>query len=364
LRSGLTRVLIPREHFGIPDSEITLGEALRQRGYRTACIGKWHLGDRPQYRPNRHGFDYFYGLLYSNDMTLPVLGWPPIKLFRNGDVIESPVKQSTLTRRLRNEALEFIEANKSNPFLLYLAHTMPHLPCSTSPEFAGQSRQGCYGDAVQEIDEAMGEILGALARHGLEDNTLVVFSSDNGPAVAIQGPGGSTGGLRGGKGSTWEGGVRVPCVVRWPQHIPGGSVLPGVSCLMDLFATAVALAGVQLPSGYAVDGLNLMPFLEGRSGSPRSRYCYYHADRLFAVRLENWKAHFWKAAAGKKGRYTTAVRCEPPELYDLKEDAAESRDLSGKQPEVVARLTRLAGEVNGSIVAGRLPPPHWRSLLP
>ncbi|MGH9632811.1 MAG: sulfatase family protein, partial [Bryobacteraceae bacterium] len=242
LRSGLTRVLGPREHFGIPDSEITLAEALKQRGYRTACIGKWHLGDRPPYRPNRHGFEHFYGLLYSNDMMLPIVEWPPIKLFNDRTVIESPVEQSSLTQRFTGEAIRFIDANKDNPFFLYLPYTMPHLPWSASANFVGKSAHGLYGDMVEEIDWSAGEVLKALARNGVDKDTVVVFLSDNGPELITPAPGGSAGPFRGGKGSTWEGGVRVPCIIRWPGTVPNGVERDGICSTMDLFATFTQIA--------------------------------------------------------------------------------------------------------------------------
>jgi arylsulfatase A-like enzyme len=364
VRSGLTRVLIPGEHFGIPASEITMAEALKQRGYRTACIGKWHLGNKPPYRPNLHGFDYFYGLHYSNDMTLPLIHWPTLRLFRNQNVIEAPVQQSTLTERFTGEAVRFIQTNREDRFLLYLAYTMPHLPWSTSARFAGTSRYGAYGDAVEEIDWSVGEIVRTLSRNGLEKNTLVFFLSDNGPEPVTPGPGGSAGPLRGGKGSTWEGGVRVPCIARWPDRIPAGSVRPGIACLMDLYATILEWADADVPAEYIVDGRSLIPYLQGESESPRDTYCYYHRKKLFAVRSGEWKLHFNKLQAGKKGAYIDPVACRPPELYNLDQDPGETRDCHRDHPGVVARLTRLAGEFESSFAPGRRSPPRWRSVLP
>jgi arylsulfatase A-like enzyme len=364
VRSGLTRVLIPREQFGMPDSEITLPEALGERGYRTSCIGKWHLGDRRRHLPTRHGFERFYGLLYSNDMTLPVVHWPPIKLFRDEKPVESPVKQSMLTQRFTSEALRFFEASKDEPFLLYLAYTMPHLPWSASEQFAGKSNYGRYGDAVEEIDASVGELLKGLKRLGLDENTLVVFCSDNGPELVTPGPGGSTGGLRGGKGSTWEGGVRVPCVVRWPGRVPAGRVERGISSLMDLFTTCVGLAGAQLPHDHVLDGLDLAPFLEGKSASPRSYICHYRGRQLFAIRLGEWKLHFRKVVQGRRGRIKDTVPCEPLELYNLEADPEEARQVAGGHSDIVARLTDLAGEHQKYVAAGRPAPPPWRSLLP
>lgn len=364
IRSGLTRVLVPTEHFGIPDAEVTLAEALKVQGYRTACIGKWHLGNRPPYRPTKHGFDHFYGLLYSNDMTLPVVHWPPIKLFRGDRPVESPVEQRTLTARLTAEALRFIAGSRSDPFLMYVPYTMPHLPWTASSDFAGKSAYGAYGDAVEEIDWSVGEILKALARHGLDEDTVVIFLSDNGPEVATPRPGGSTGGLRGGKGATWEGGVRVPCVIRWPGQVPAGIVRPGITCIMDLFATALELARVDVPRDHAVDGRNLMPFLKGEAPPPHSEHYYYRGKRLFAVRSGAWKLHLWRMQTGKHGKYRRAVMCDSPELYNLEKDPGERQDVAGKNHDLVARLRRLAADFEGAMEPGKPPPPQWRSVLP
>jgi arylsulfatase A-like enzyme len=364
VRSGLTRVLIPNEHYGIPGSEITLPECLQRNGYRSACIGKWHLGNRLPYRPMQHGFDEFYGLLYSNDMTLPLVKWPPVKLFHGGRVIESPVRQSTLTQRLTGEAMRFIQENRQNPFLLYLPYTMPHLPWSASPQFAGKSAYGPYGDAVEEIDWGVGQILSELARHGLEEDTMVAFLSDNGPELQVPAPGGSAGGLRGGKGSTWEGGVRVPCVVRWPGRVAAGKVRPGIAGVADLFTTYVHAGGGELPRDHVVDGRNLLPFLEGKSESPHQDHYYFLGRNLAAVRSDEWKMHLFKREQRRKGGYRDPVPCNPPELYNLARDPGETRNLYGEHPEIVDRLFNVAGQLQRSIVAGPVPPPYWRSLFP
>jgi arylsulfatase A-like enzyme len=363
LRSGLTRVLIPRENFGIPDSEITLAEALKTAGYSTACIGKWHLGDRLRHRPNRHGFDYFYGLLYSHDMTLPLVHWPPVRLFRNDTPIESPAKLPSLTQRLTQEAVDFIENNRDKPFLLYLPYTMPHLPWSASSGFAGKSEYGPYGDAVEEIDWSVGNVVECLSRHGLEKDTVVVFASDNGPELATPAPGGSTGGLRGGKGSAWEGGVRVPCIVRWPDRVPAGSVSSGLSCVMDLFATFTHLAGAHVPEEVAIDGLDLSEFLQGRYESPRTALCHFRNGRLFAVRDGPWKLHLMKVERGRKGGLKEPVICNPPELYNLNDDPQESRDLAAEYPGLAEQFEHLGQSYLRAIGAGERAPRHLRSLL-
>jgi arylsulfatase A-like enzyme len=366
LRSGLTRVLAPREHFGLPDTEITLGQALEKCGYATACIGKWHLGDMPRYAPNRHGFEYFYGLHYSNDMTLPIVDWPPVRLYRNEEVIESPVHQSTLTQRYTEEAIGFIDRNKAKPFFLYLPYTMPHIPLAASANFRGKSAYGLYGDAVEEIDWSAGRILTALKDRGLDENTIVIFTSDNGPAIRTEfvAHAGSAGPFRGGKGTTWEGGTRVPFIARWPGHVPAGLKLDGIASLMDVFPTFVDLAHGALPSDRVIDGKPLTDFLEGKSQSPRDKFFYYSGRRLFAVREDEWKLHFIKRKRGPKGHLSAAVYCHPPELYNLTTDPGETHDVVAEHPDVVERLSEAALDFQEKMKPGKLPPPYWKTFLP
>ena len=366
LRSGLTRVLAPREHFGLSDTEITLGQALEKRGYATACIGKWHLGDMPRYTPNRHGFQYFYGLHYSNDMTLPVVDWPPVRLFRNEKVIESPAHQSTLTKRYTEEAIGFIDRNKNRPFFLYLPYTMPHIPLAASTDFRGKSAYGLYGDAVDEIDWSVGQILTSLKTLGIDQNTITVFTSDNGPAIRTElvARAGSAGAFRGGKGTTWEGGTRVPCIVRWPGHVPSGLKLNGIASLMDIFPTFIELANGALPSDRVIDGKSLVPFLEGKAPSPEREFFYYSGRRLFAVRDAEWKLHFIERKRGPKGHLSTPVYCHPPQLYNLLKDPEERQELASEHPEIVERLSRIALDFQATMMPGKLPPPFWKTFLP
>jgi arylsulfatase A len=365
LRSGLTRVLIPREHFGIPDAEITLAETLREAGYRTSCIGKWHLGDAPRYRPNRHGFDYFYGILYSHDMTLPVFRWPPVKLFRNEVPVESPIVQKTMTQRFTTEAIRFIRDNKDAPFFLYMAYTMPHLPWIASEQFLHKSAYGLYGDVVEEIDWSVGQIMNQLRALGLDEDTFILFTSDNGPEHATAQPGGSTRGLRGAKGTCWEGGVRVPCVVRWKGRLPA-SAPEGICSLMDFYPTICNAVGLPLAKDLTLDGLNLLPFLAGFVPCPRTAFAYYHQGLLYALRSEDWKVHFLKVPVSSMPgtRFRNPVACKPPELYNLASDRAETENVAREHPDVVERLTALAAEYRASIAAGRPTPSRLRSLLP
>ena len=353
-RSGMTRVLVPKEKWGLPVSEITLAEALEQQGYTTACIGKWHLGGRRPYRPGKHGFDSFFGVLYSNDMSLlPLLKWPRLELWRDGKVVESPARVETLTRQYTAEAVAFIGRNRDRPFFLYLPHTMPHTPVKPSPEFRGKSRHGPYGDVVEELDQSTGQVLDALRRHGIEDNTLVIFTSDNGPWIAGSNKkrikGGSAGPLRGAKNTTWEGGMRVPFLARWPGRLSAGAVRGGIATLMDLFTTAIELAGGKAPGDRVIDGKNILPMLEGKQSSPHETLYYYFHGQVFAVRSGDWKLHFYKRQLKPNGRPRDPEPCNPPELYDLARDSGERDNVAAKHPEVVARLTKMAQKFDAAI---------------
>ncbi len=299
IRSGMVRVLFPGEEFGIPESELTLGDMMRKRGYTTACIGKWHLGDQPQHHPRRHGFDHYYGLLYSNDMDgryLPKYPWPyPPSLWRNEEKIETPVVQETMTERYTAEAIKFIKDNKRKPFFLYLPHSMTHWPWQASARFRGKSRYGIFGDAVEEVDWSTGEILKSLRENGLDENTLVIFTSDNGGGRGRPGDS-SCGRLRGGKGSTWEGGFREPFVARWPGKIPAGAVSAEIACTMDLFTTFLRLANAEPPADRPIDGVDVWCALTG-GASPRKEFLFYSSNwdslaKAMAIRSGPWKLHF------------------------------------------------------------------------
>ena len=354
IRSGLVRVLQASENFGIPDSETTLGEALKPLGYTTALIGKWHLGSRPRFRPNRHGFDFYYGLLYSNDMTMEPPNLRRLRLYRNQTPIEWPVHQDTLTRRYTEQAVAFIEANRTKPFFLCLAHTMPHVPLHASEQFRGRSSAGLYGDAVEEIDWSTGQLLAALQRLSLDENTLVVFTSDNGPAVKLKQRGGSAGPFRGGKGTTWEGGIRVPMVARWPGAIPTGTVRHGIASLMDIFPTFVKLGGGELPKDRTFDGSDIFPMLTGDGTSPHEEIYDYFGAHVCAVRWRNWKLHLRAIIQATMSRRSEKLKS--PELYDLDADPSESKNVAASQPEVVARLSAMVERFTAGVKPGKLPP--------
>ena len=366
-RSGLVRVLLPKEKWGIPASEITLAEALQEEGYATACIGKWHLGGRKPFRPNKHGFDYFFGLLFSNDMgLLPVLKWPRLELLRNDKAIESPAKVKTLTRRYTEEAVSYIERHREEPFFLYVSYTMPHAPLRPSDEFQGKSDFGDYGDVVEEIDWSAGQILQALNDNGLDDETLVVFTSDNGPWTwggnQKRQTRGSPGPLRGVKGTTWEGGMRVPFVARWPGRLPAGLVRGGISVMTDLFTTLIELAGGEIPSDRDIDGKNIMAMLEGDAGSPHLELYYYFRKRIFAVRSGEWKLHLLKRVVGPGGRPGDPIRLKKPELYNLVNDPEESRDVAALHPGIVEQLSGRGQSFQASVKPVLKLPGLWRSI--
>jgi arylsulfatase A len=341
-------VLMPRSTGGLPTNEITIASALKTKGYVTGAIGKWHLGHLPQFLPTHHGFDSFYGLRWSNDqepakgippnasMSLhPKLEWWRDALLRDDKIIEQPTDLSTLTLRYTKEAVAFIKHNKGHHFFLYFAHSYPHVPLFASRNFQNASLRGLYGDVVEELDWSVGQVLDALKQSGLEKNTLVFFTSDNGPWLVKDLAGGSAGPLRGGKGSTWEGGMREPGIAYWPGKIKPGVVNHEMACSMDLFNTALTLAGVSIPNDRLMDGVDMTPMLLGRGPSRRNLMFYYRTDQLYAVRKGPYKLHLVTAMG-----YST----EPPQghstpvLFQLENDPGERFDVAAEHPDVVADI--------------------------
>ena len=350
LRSGMAgarRVLFPNSKGGLPPAEVTLAEAMKGVGYATAHIGKWHLGLHAGSRPLDQGFDEAFGLPYSNDMdgraglpqgasgspTPPGDGWN-VPLLRNSKVVERPADQTTLTRRYTEQAVKFIRAQKSGPFFLYFAHTFPHVPMFASPAFKGQSRAGIYGDAVEELDCSVGEVLAVLRAESLAENTLVVFSSDNGPWLIMGNQGGSAGLLRDGKGSTWEGGMRVPGIAWMPGKIAPG-VTTQMASVLDLYPTALALAGAAAPKDTGLDGTDLGPVLFERKPLPERPFFYYRGERLFACRFGEWKAHFQTQTGYGQPKPEPH---EPPLLFHLGLDPSEQRNVAADHADVLARI--------------------------
>ncbi len=327
-------VLFPGHAVGLHPNEITFARLLQDASYATKLVGKWHCGDQPPFLPTAHGFDSYYGLPYSNDMGLqrPAKNrpTPPLPLMRDSEVIQQQPDQSGLTERYVEEAVRFIREPRKRPFFLYFAHLYVHTPLFVQEAFARQSRNGAYGAAVACIDWAAGVLMHELKRQGIDDNTLIVFTSDNGA-----GKPGSNAPLRGGKGSTWEGGMRLPCIMRWPGRIPAGSICAEIATAMDFYPTLAALGGAEIPTDRIIDGKDIrsLIFSGGRSKSPHDAFFYYMCNRLEAVRRGRWKLHVGK----KVGQdYRTIA-----ELYDLEADPGESNNLYDRQPKVVAELAGL-----------------------
>lgn len=329
----LSNVLTFQDKTGLPVDETTVASALKARGYATACIGKWHLGHLAPHRPIDHGFDYYFGIPYSNDMK-------PSILMKMGEVIEEPVKQETLTLRYTQEAVKFIEQSKGKPFFIYLPHNMPHIPLFASEKFKGRSAAGAYGDTIEELDWSVGEILSTLKRLGVDRDTLVIFSSDNGPWFE-----GSPGSLRGRKGWTHDGGVRVPFIARWPGKIRAGGVSDEPVATIDIFQTALALVGERNPASASklpLDGKDASAFLLGRQRkSPENLYLFFDKEFLQTARFGRWKIH---VARWNIPRYTAASaqqknnRLARPELFDMTIDPGESFNVAARYPEVARDL--------------------------
>jgi arylsulfatase A-like enzyme len=325
MRIGFTfGALWPGISRGLHPDEITIADLLKRQGYATTCIGKWHVGGphRP-YMPTSRGFDSFFGMVASND-------YPRTPLYRGLEVIEKKPDQSLLTQRYTQEAIQFIKANRKRSFFLYLPHTMPHVPLSASEKFRGKSKRGPYGDAVEEIDWSTGEILKTLKDIGVDDNTLVVFTSDNGPWLSKGRDGGSAAPWVGGKFKFTEGGQRVPCVMRWPGTIPAGRVCSEVASAMDFFVTFAALAGAKLPDDRVIDGKDIRPLMTARSGAV-SPYAacgfFYHHKRFRPVRRGKWKyADVWGS----------------DRLFDLSTLEHEKKNLAKAHPEIAAELKALS----------------------
>jgi len=378
IRSGMCgdtrRVVFPNSAGGLPADEITLAEALQERGYATACIGKWHLGHLPQYLPTENGFDEYLGLPYSNDMDrVPDLGpkgraafdhplskyWN-VPLMRGTEIIERPADQTTLTKRYTEAAVAFIQAHKDQPFFVYVPHTMVHVPLFRSQRFEDVSARGLYGDCLEEVDWSVGRILDTLRELQLDRNTLVWFSSDNGPWLTYGDQGGSAGLLRDGKGSTWEGGMRVPGIAWWPGRIAPETVSQELASTLDVLPTCVTLAGGTAPKDRPIDGYDLSPVLFGTGEPPRNEMFYYRGRRLMAARLGPWKAHFvTQDAYGPNSKQPTEHN--PPLLYQLDHDPSESRDVADVNPAVIADIRALVDRHTSSFVP---PPSQLEATLP
>ena len=363
--SDKIRVLFPNSVHGLPASEITLAEQLKTAGYKTACIGKWHLGHREQYLPTNHGFDYYYGIPYSNDMDkVPgehyreyYLEEGAIKtenfnvpLIRNTEIIERPADQNTITKRYSEEAVNFIKENKDVPFFIYLAHNLPHIPLFASSEFLGKSERGLYGDVVEEIDHGVGQIVATLKAEGLDEHTIVVFTSDNGPWLPFKTHGGSAGLLRAGKGSTWEGGMREPCIFWGPGRVKP-AVVADLGTTMDLFTTFSKMAGVPIPDDRIMDGMDLSPVLSGNGPGPRNKMFFYRGTSIYAARLGDYKLHY--ITQGAYGMHGEKEVHDPPLLFNLSHDPSEQYNIAGDHPGIIAQINKMVKEHQADLVMGK-----------
>lgn len=360
-RIGILGALGPTAKHGINADEVTLAEICKQKGYATAIFGKWHLGHHPEFLPTRHGFDEYFGLPYSNDM------WPlhptnkkfPVLPLIEGEKVVNPdvghAEQEQLTTWYTEHAVDFIKRHKDQPFFLYVPHAMMHVPIYVSEKFRGKSGQGLYGDVIMEIDWSVGQILGALEAAGVDDNTLVIFTSDNGPWLSYGEHGGSAGELREGKGTTFEGGVREPTLMRFPGRIPAGAVCDEPLMTIDILPTVAHLIGAKLPD-HKIDGLNAWEVISGTPGSKsphEALFFYYHGNDLEGVRSGDWKLYFphnYRTLAGREGgKGGTPTPYENGktglELYNLKNDPSERTNVADKHPQVVKRLQKLADQM-------------------
>lgn len=381
-RVGQLRVLFPHTVVGLNPKEVNIANMLKGRGYATACFGKWHLGHQKKFLPTSQGFDEYYGIPYSNDMGTArqivysdKCNWREgvtkekvekafadpkgkgyrgfknkVPLMRNTECVEFPADQTTLTKRYTEEAVKFITKNKSNPFFLYLPHTMPHIPLFASEKFKGTSARGLYGDVIEEMDWSVGQILKTLKKLGLDDNTLVVYTSDNGPWLSFKEHGGCALPLRDGKFTAYEGGMREPCVMRWPGKIPAATECSEVCGTIDLLPTIARLSGGAVETKEIIDGKDIWPLMSGKKGavSPHEVYYYYKSSssQLAALRKGKWKMHLPKTKRirkkDKNGKRKVTEAKVGVELYDLSIDISESKNVASSNPQVVKELTGIA----------------------
>ncbi len=357
-RIGIHNALGPGSPVGINASEMTIAEMLQNTGYKTAIFGKWHLGDSPKFLPTRHGFDEFFGIPYSNDMWPyhpqqgTVFNFGPLPLYENEKVLDTLTDQSQLTTQITERSVDFINRNKNNPFFLYVPHPQPHVPLYVSDKFKGKSKRGLYGDVIMEIDWSVGEILKALKTNGLDENTLVMFTSDNGPWLAYGNHAGSALPFREGKGTAWEGAQREPFVLRYPQEIKAGRTIDVPVMAIDILPTIAEVTGARLPN-LTIDGKSAWSVFTGESNeSPQEAYFfYYRVNELMGVRYGKWKMYFphrYRTMEGQEpgkdglpGQYKM-IDMEEIELYDVSTDLSETNNVAEQNPEVVDKIKLLA----------------------
>ena len=359
-RIGIHNALMPNSKVGLNPDETTIAEMLKEKGYATAIFGKWHLGDNAKFMPTNQGFDEYFGIPYSNDMWPlhpqqgPIFNFGPLELYENETVIDTLTDQTNLTTMITERSVDFIKRNKNNPFFLYVPHPQPHVPLFVSNKFKGKSGRGLYGDVIMEIDWSVGEILKALKENGLEENTLVIFTSDNGPWLAYGNHSGSAYPLREGKGTAWEGGQREPFIVKYPKQIPSGKVSNTPVMAIDILPTIAEITNADLPNK-KIDGKSAWSLFTGKTNeSPQDAYFfYYRVNELHGVRYGKWKLYFphsYRTMEGQKpgkdglpGDYKM-VELDQIELYDLEKDNGEMNNVANKFPKVVAKIQELANE--------------------
>lgn len=373
-RVGFFGALGPASKIGLNLNETTMAEVVKQKGYATTIIGKWHLGDHQKFLPPAQGFDSYYGIPYSNDMwpvwydgkpatqEQPLKNrYPPLFIYQNYEKAE-PVNtlddQALLTKKYTAKAIDFIKKNKSNPFFLYLPHSMPHVPIAASKDFKGKSKQGMYGDVMMEIDWSVGQIIKTLDSLKLSQNTLVILSSDNGPWLNFGNHAGSTGGLREGKGSIWEGGQRVPCIIKWPGVIQSGMICNKLTATIDLFPTIAHICNAKLPD-HKIDGIDILPLLKGQDITPRKfLYYYYDINSLKAVRRDDWKlilphvgrtyGDFPPGEDGFPGIVNERSQTDTA-LFDLRRDPGERYNVMSQHSDIVNELIKVAEEARNDL---------------
>jgi len=370
VRSGMAsskaRVLFPNSKNGLPASEITLAEQLKKVGYTTAAIGKWHLGHKKEYLPTNHGFDTYFGIPYSNDMDRlqgeefdDYWNRPDdsiktehfnVPLLRDTEIVERPANQNNITKRYSDEAVSFINQQDETPFFLYLAHNLPHIPLFASEDFKGKSKRGLYGDVVEEIDNGVGKIMDALKAKGLADNTIVVFTSDNGPWLPFKNNGGTAGLLRAGKGTTWEGGMRVPTIF-WAPKLINPRVVSDLGSTLDLFTTFSAMANTNIPTDRIIDGVNLSKALFEGTPSVRKSILYYRGSELFAARVGDYKAHF--TTQGAYGEFGERSEHSVPLLFNVAFDPSERFNIADTHPEILKDINELVVKHRSKLVMGK-----------
>ncbi len=354
-RVGILGALGPKSRHGINAYELTLAELLQDEGYTTAIFGKWHLGHHPQFLPTQHGFDEYFGLPYSNDMwpyhpERPG-GFPPLPLIQGTEAIESNPDQTQLTTWYTERAVDFIERNHKQPFFVYVPHSMPHVPLFVSEKHDGQTKRGLFGDVITEIDWSVGQIMDALRRTKVDDNTLVIYTSDNGPWLSYGDHAGLATPLREGKGTTFDGGVREPMVCRWPGHIPQGHVCSEPAMTIDILPTIAGITGAELPEERIIDGQDIWPLMAGKAGakSPHEALYFYWGKHLQAVRSGPWKLHLphsYRTLNGRPGgQGGIPAKYEQAEigqaLFNLVEDIGETQDVSQDHPDVMQHMLEL-----------------------